>query len=640
MDPEIFKLLSEEDEPDNIKGLREHICGWHKMSRSKMATRFENWDMNLKIYKGLRHKDQEDLDARRNREPEKFVVPLTYTQVQTFVTFSFLLYKQNQNFYEFLAQGAEDEAIREISERTVQRDLNKNNFDQVLYNSLLDSSRMGMSVIKSYWKKETVKVPAILPGQVSQAAGGGLTTATAAQATMVDATKYEGNCITNVDPYRFMPDLRLPITRWKEGQFAADECEYHISKLKEWNAQEVVAGVEFLSPISSEVYKSSERQRFVGVEAGWKGGSTTKDDFMVCMTEGQYKLIPADHGLGDETQPVMFFIRIANDQRIISIERSKYIHHEFVYDVGQFSPDNQMQIGMALSDVIFALQDVVTWLINSRIMSVRRSLDNHLVIDQSAIDMASVNSRGPFITLKKGVSARGTGIANFIQQLKVNDTTARHMEDADTLMKIMQMVTGVNENAMGQYAPGRRSATENRAANAGAASRMKMTCQLLWSAQYGPLGQKLLVNQRQEMSPETFTKILGQRPDIIPLYNQFHPADASSLLGMEDFFVFDGTVASEKVYMAQALQDLLQAILANPESIGLLGYDINRIFDEIQSLRGITNAGRFKLTNPALQQPAGLPIPGGGGGGPQGPPVGASPVPGVQPAQPVAGGAY
>lgn len=640
MDDELKKLLSQQEEPENIRRLREELCKQHKQSRSKMATRFENWDYNLSIYKGIRHKDQEDLDARKNREPEKFVVPLTYTQVQTFVTFAFLLYKQNERFYEFLATGPEDESYKDISERLVQRDLNHNNWDTVLYNSLLDNSRMGLGVVKSYWKKDLVDVPAVLPGQITQAVAGPLAGATGAQPTTIQAVKYEGNCVVNVDPYRFLPDLRLPLTRWREGQFVADECEYHISKLKDWEAQGLVTGTEFIAPIDQTKYKESSRDRFSGIELGFKSGQN-KDDFMVCVTEGQHRIIPSAYGLGPETKPVSMFIRIANDQRIISIDRSKYIHNEFIYDVSQFSPDNQSNLGMALSDVIFALQDVVTWLINSRIMSVRRSLDNHLVIDTSAVDMASVNSRGPFITLKKGVSARGTGIQNYIQQLKINDTTARHMEDADTLMKIMQMVTGVNENAMGQYAPGRRSATENRAANAGAASRMKMTCQLMWSSMYGSLGQKLLTNQRQEMSIETFTKILGKREDLVPLWNQFHPANPADLLGMEDFFVFDGTVASEKIYMAQALQDLLQAILANPESIGMLGYDINRIFDEIQLLRGINNAGRFKLTNPALRTgPPGLPVPGGGGGAAPGAPAGAPTAPSVQPLPAPTGAAY
>lgn len=640
MDDELKKKLSEEDEPEEIKTLREELCKMHKGSRGKMASRFENWDYNLQIYKGIRSRDQEDLDARKAREPQKFVVPLTYTQVQTFVTFAFLLYKQNERFYEFLATGPEDETYKDISERLVQRDLNHNNWDTILYNSLLDNARMGLGVVKSYWKKDLVDVPAVLPGQLVQAAAGPLASVTAAQPTMVSAVKYEGNCVVNVDPYKFMPDLRLPLTRWREGQFVADECEYHISKLKDWEAMGLVAGVDHLAPMDVTKYRESKRERFSGIEAGQKG-QTTKDDFMVCVTEGQYRLIPSKYGLGTEDKPVVFFIRIANDQRIISIDRSKYIHNEFIYDVSQFSPDNQSSLGMALSDVIFALQDVVTWLINSRIMSVRRSLDNHLVIDTTAIDESTVNSRGPFIKLKKGVSARGTGIQNFIQQLKIQDVTGRHMEDADTLMKIMQMVTGVNENAMGQYAPGRRSATENRAANAGAASRMKMTCQLMWSSMYGPLGQKLLTNQRQEMSFETFGKILGKREDLIPLFNQFHPANPADLLGMEDFFVFDGTVASEKIYMAQALQDLLQAILANPESIGMLGYDINRIFDEIQLLRGINNAGRFKLTNPSLRTgPPGLPLPGRGGGAAPGTPAGAPIAPSVQPLPTPTGAAY
>ena len=50
----------------------------------------------------------------------------------------------------------------------------------------------------------------------------------------------------------------------------------------------------------------------------------------------------------------------------------------------------------------------------------------------------------------------------------------------------MEVVTGVNANAMGQYNSGRRSASEARVVTAGAAGRMKMHGQLIWDTSLGP----------------------------------------------------------------------------------------------------------------------------------------------------------
>lgn len=647
LEPHIKEMLSQEVQPPNIVQLKNDLLRWLRGSRSVMKRKYSIWDRNARIYRGYRRKDEEDLEAKEMGEPEKMVVPLTYTQIQTFVAFTFLLYLQNDRFFELTPTGDQDFDLEEAIEKTLQRDLNHNDWYSVLYQSILDIGRFGVCILKSYWKleKQSVRLPV-----AASNSGGLFPTIQAASLSAQQVTKYEGNAIVNISPYRFFPDMRLPLSRWKEGQFAFDEMEFHISHFWQAEDQGEMAGTHLITQMEKSMFENSYRweESYFQITAAWDNSNQTStwNDFMAISTEGICKIKPKDYGLGPEDFEVPFLVTMVNDQRITSIQRFEALHGEFIHDVAQFSPDNHNKLNEALADNIHALQDIVTWLINSRILSVRRGLDTHMILDPSVVDMATVEARSPFILLRKG--APRTGVQNFIQQLKITDVTQSHFTDADVLMKIMQQVTGVSDNALGQVAPGRRSATENRAANAGAASRMKIISSLMFSQAYQPLGKKMMINQRQWMSYDTFRKICGRgslnEQVIQQQYAQFHPASPLDLIGNEDFFVWDATLQSEKGFMAQSLQELLQTILGNPVTMQVMmqqGFNISKCFDEIQFLRGINNVSRFFTPGtPSVpgQAPAPgvVPIPQPGQNPTQGAPAGPGAIPGQQAVQAMA----
>lgn len=219
----------------------------------------------------------------------------------------------------------------------------------------------------------------------------------------------------------------------------------------------------------------------------------------------------------------------------------------------------------------------------------------------------------------------------FVRQLPYVDTTSRHLEDAQLIMQIMQVVTGVNENAMGQFSGGRRSATEARAANSGSSSRMKVPATLIFADCLQPLGHKMLTNHRQGISQETFSKILGDSPEVLARYSLFKPQDVSKLVGVEDHFVFDGTLQSEKGFIAQSLQELVSAILSNPLVMQSLPLDVGKLMEKILQLRGIDNIEQFRL-QPMLPQQQMMNeqiMQSGLAGGPPGAPQGAGGIPQV-----------
>ena len=136
----------------------------------------------------------------------------------------------------------------------------------------------------------------------------------------------------------------------------------------------------------------------------------------------------------------------------------------------------------------------------------------------------------------------------------------------------MQVVTGVNDNAMGQYNSGRRSATEARVVTAGASGRMKMHGQMIWETSLGRLGRLMLSNLRQSLSMESFTLVVGEDPMIQQRYQTFK-GTPEEVIGGGDYFTFDSTLQSEEGFIAQSLQELLVAVINNPEAAQMLDID-------------------------------------------------------------------
>ncbi len=234
----------------------------------------------------------------------------------------------------------------------------------------------------------------------------------------------------------------------------------------------------------------------------------------VLITEVQRKLVPADYEiegkpLGPEKYPVKYLIWYANDNRVIRCEPLNYVHNKFTYTLAQFNPDDENLVSVSLSDTIDALQSVITWFINSHITSVRKVIGNHYIVDPNGVEMKDLQERKPVIRLKGGAAG---GIDRFIKQLTVQDVTQNHMMDVEVLQKIVQVVTGISENLLGQFHPGRRSATEARNVNSGAVSRLKMIAALIYKSSLEPLAKQMLSNLREGLDEEQMVRLVGEGP--------------------------------------------------------------------------------------------------------------------------------
>jgi hypothetical protein len=303
-----------------------------------------------------------------------------------------------------------------------------------------------------------------------------------------------------------------------------------------------------------------------------------------------------------------------------------YVHNQFTYDVAEYSPDSQKQLNVGLADPIDKLQEVISWFINSRVTAVRKTIQNWIVVDTSAIEVADLNARSPVLRLKANKTG-SAGIDRYIKQLEINDTTQGHINDVKELSNFVQIVTGINDNALGMFHGGRRSATEARNVNSASAARLTLNAKLIYKTGLAPLAKKMVSNLRQGLDEPTFVRVIGD-PANVMAYAEFVSVDKSSLVGNYDLSVFDASLPMERNFQADALQELLQLAFTNPQLAIQLGININALLKEILQLRSIRHPERFFNLPPTSlygQQPQVQGQPGA--------------APGQPPAIPVAGGA-
>lgn len=640
MRPEVLKVLQEKTETKELEEFRTRLKNLVKMSRDSMKDWYGMWDRNDRVYRGERVPDEQDRKAAKRGEPSKVFVPLTHTQVQTFVSFATTLLTSRDFFFELEGSGIEDAKPAKIAQALLERDLEYNKFKGVLLPQwLTDVARYGIGVYKTQWNRVTTPTQVMVPDPKFQP---NPQMPTQIAAPMIpqwqERTKYLGNVIEVISPYRWFPDTRLPVTRYRDGEFCADENEKSLAELRRMERKGEVAGIDEIPRLSEEL---AGDRRLVSMTLTQQSAFNPQierqvNDAYALITEVQIRLNPSTTFIApnvaldpDLDAEIVYLVWIANDGRIIRIVDSGYEHNDFLYDAAQFFNDQSRLLNHGIAELIGPMQDMIDWFLNSRVTSIRKTIQNQLIVDPKNVEMQDLKDRNPVIRLKSTVPD-GMSIDMFIKQLQVSDVTQGHVNDIGILKNFSEEGTGLQENLLGQYAPGRRSARESSNVNANGAARIIVPIKGLWESACLPLGKKMICNHRQGLDEEQLVRVIGvqkylinSQPDpltgISPV-QAFLPVDKSLLVGEYDFIVFEGTLPSQRAAMANTLLQAGDTLMKNPRAVLALQIDPKLIFDEWLELNGIRNAERFRLTPQRLAELMSVAQPAGNAGGPPPPP--------------------
>lgn len=626
---EDFRKKLEDPKSEEHAALLRYAKGKIDKSREEMAKSYSCWDANDDVFRSRRKVDKEDLNSLAKGEPKKMIVPLTFSQVMTFVAFCVMSVTQNKRFFELEPTGTEDNPLDEPIELILERDLRRNQWTTFLVQFFLDVGRFSLAAGEVCYAEETryMRIP-----KTETVEGPFGTTTEQTTAEFEPIKTFEGNRIYPVSPYRFFPDPGVPLSRYQEGEFCGSEDTFSLSKLKSLGPS--MFNLDNIPKMNEEEYKTRRQKSRIDFGpmsrenpnlGSWSSPEdATKPDNMVkagpvvvtklvCDITPEY-LEVGEKGtkLGDEKFPVRYLVWYANDRTIVRFEEFYALHGMFPYIAGQYLPDQHKNINEGLADICDQITNLITWKINAHVASQKNSVLSKFVIDPSGIDVKGLESRSPYIFTKK--NAAQTGVERYIKQFTTQDVTANVLQDVAGFKDLLEGITGMSAQMQGQYSAGRRSATQDRVVAQGASARGKTHLGSIWDTAFEPLGKQMITNNRQEMDFETFERIMGKRtwptnPDtqtVDPLTGQVRgvPYTTEEIFTMfkstpqdlamsEDFFVFDGTLPSEKAFLAQSLQEIFMTLMTNPAITQVLGFgpdQIRELFNQIYILRGVTPA--------------------------------------------------
>jgi hypothetical protein len=603
MDERVIEQLKSPDMTPFLTSIQNHCFSLIQMSHSAVAENFERWDQANRVYRARRDPDKDDKRAAERDEPVKMAVPVSYSQVETFVSFVAALYDQKRLPIELEGFNEEGHRSARIAESVIDRDLEMSGWPVVRHMFLTDLCKYGVGILKSTWREEVESRTFEQPIQADPVLGG-----LEDEPQMVTVTEevptFQGTRILNVSPYRFFPDPRFPLSRFQEGEFCGSEDEYSFVELKRLEREGLVAGVDHIETFSKGALNLRKSNRFSNLRAfegqrfGWQQPGQSYGSIVV--TEIELDIIPSkffisgdDDPLGPEDYPIRHLVWLANDTRPIRVERMVSGHGKYSYDVAEYSPDQQDLYNESLTDLIHYLQSTMTWMLNARVTNVRKTVSNQFVVDTSAIHVEDLRDRKHLI--RKKAEASGMPIDQSLHQVKMVDITQGHVNDSQTLLQFIQFVTGISDNALGQFHTGRRSATEARQVAQGSFNRLKHHAKLAHRAIEG-VADKIVKNAREGMTAQTLLRLVGETPE------QMEQADAflvsgKDLVGRFDFKKFDATLPSEKHMIADVLREVLTSFVGNPEAFFQLGvgYNVQLLMDDLMVFLGVRNPERYHL---------------------------------------------
>jgi hypothetical protein len=585
-----------------------------KESGGAMSEYHDSWEQADRIYRGYRQLDKQDGEAISKNQPPKVIIPVSYALTQTALSFLMTTFFTDERLFKLLGRGPEDQRVKEAYELDINFQLSKEKAYLKIYLWLQDAFKYGIGITEDCWetqtqKMRTQKVEIKEPGMVATLLGRGPTQEMVE--TVADVVTFEGTKLKNISPFNFYPDPSVPVSQFQEGAFCA--CEDETSKAEMAMGEgSLYFGTEHIPQIiPSSIF--NQRSHRVGMHSVFKntGGGLPEDKKMEgAVIKIRYEFVSTpreilktyDLDVGnayDKDSPFKMVAVIANDQKLVKFEPLGYLHNKFGFNVIEYSPDHNSFINPGLSDTIYNLQDIMTWFLNSHVQNVRKAIRNRFIGDPERIHVSDLTSGKEFIRTK---AMSGRSITDAIYSLDVNDVTRGHVGDLQVLNSLIQIVTGINENALGQYTTGRRSATEARSVSSAASARLKMHGMIAWTQGLEPLAQKVIANTNQLRSKEYYEKMLGEDSEKYP-YEKTIVADPMVIANGFNFLPYEGSLPNDKEREAQHFTNLVEAILRNPrDMVALTNTNLSKVLEHIFSLYGVKNFKDYQLNPQQLNQ--------------------------------------
>ncbi len=589
----------------------------------------------------LAYLPESELDLkRRNRretkgEPKYTTIQLPYTYAllmaaHTYVTSVFFA---RNPIHQFSGRHGEGEQQIQCLEALIGYQVDVGRFVGPYFIWMYDMLKYGVGIIEEYWDYQEIQYAQIeeVPDPTDP-----LGERKVKQQVRVRAPGYQGNRVCNVNPFDFLPDPRVPVGRFQEGEFCAIRKRISWETIVRRKSQGYYMNVEHITKGSSgreDTIKAntstSQLERPEDLPLVLDDGDQQHPAIVNCY-EVHVSVIPQEWGLGDSDFPEKWVFTVTGDLAlIIGAQPHGAMHGEFPFGVLESEVEGYAAWNRGLPEIVNPIQNTMDWLINTHFFNVRASMNNQFILDPSMVVAKDAEAADAGFIWRLRPEAYGKDIRSFVHQIPVQDMTRGHVADMQMMFGIGEKMTGINDQILGALSgSGRRTATEVRTSTGFGVNRLKTLAEYASATGFATHAQHLVQTSQQYYDADKKLRIVGDLAmELGNSQEAFVNVKQDSIQGFYDFVPVDGTLPVDRLAQANLWKDIMMQMRTVPSL--MMQYDLGRIFQWVASLSGVRNVNRFKIqvANPgvlAQQAEAGNIIAlgggkaGGGGGGARG----------------------
>lgn len=601
--PRVF--VKDGDEPidhlqpksDNHDRLLRHLKARIDDSEEAMSHFYPRWHVNEdKVQAYINLQDWEKVLKSKNDKSEapqvvSVVVPLNWAMVSTVTTFIIHAFTGRKPIFQI---STENQALLDNAramEKILQIQADKSRLIRQIVTEVYNGLVYGVGARRSLWLEEVGWRTE--NNRVQQFTILGRPAGETIQKNRVRKVVYEGNASFSIDPFHFLPDPRVPMSEVnRDGEYVFWRDYVGMHELLKGQAEGDYKYVKEIKPLGTDTFDENQSRRSRRAEGfSMPGASHSRramrsGDFPQ-ITEGTCEIVPRKFGLSESEIPEKWFFTIGNMNQIIQA-----VPYDADHDMHPVHVSEPFSMGLGfgnlgLVDYINPFQDLVSWLFNSHMDNVRRVLNDTIVVDPMMVEMQDLRKPGPGRTIRMKRAAAGRDIRTFLQQLPVVDVTRGHIESAQALIGIAQMVSAVTDNILGlQDQGGRKTATESRQAAQAASSRLAHLAKMISSQSMQDNAEQWILNTQQFISEDFSMQVLGADGKDLML-------DPGLLSGEFNFQVHDGTLPLDRVALMDIWREVMGLALGDPELRQSI--DVPEMFQFVAELGGAKDISRFRL---------------------------------------------
>ena len=574
-------------------------------SYAQMSRRHPVWndiDNTLKVYIPADEAEKR-IKSYDKRKPTSIVVPYSYATIETIMAYltKGLL---SDSVFQYEGVAPEDTLPAKLLELAVNQHVRRFKSDLEMHTSLRDSLAYGFGAStvtwSEVWGKRTVMEELPIYGMF------GSSNSTARSKVNKDALLFEGNEVIAIDPYKFLPDPNVSIHNVQSGDYVGwIEFQSFNKLLSDENSGNGYVNVKFLrtqkyinmtSKYSSDQSKRISKREPQNTDTSSKRNYTTLIHMYVRLIPKEWKLPGSLENKSGEL-PEIWLFTIANEQLVIRAMPLGLNHNRYPIAVAAPDYDGYSVTPLSRMELIDGLQTTLNWMFNSHITNVRKAINDMLIVDPSLVNMEDLANPEPGKLVRLRRSAWGRGTSGAVEQLRVNDITARNMQDAEQIMALMQRASAATDATMGiQRSGGERvTAQEYSGTMQMAVSRLEHIAKIISKQYMIDLAYFHASHTQQLMSQDIYAKASGEWPERLIEEFGLDPQKAMSITPFDiladfDIIYRDGTTATADALSNDFWTRNFAAIL---QSDKLGDFDVRRIFQHMARLNGAKNVGEF-----------------------------------------------